>query len=73
MGYRFDIKKPLSPLWLETTHFLHRRAPKVIEENLLQRSFRTKVLVVFYRTDIVEYEVTLDAVVVAHKTGHTDD
>lgn len=50
--------------------FVHRGAPKVIEEQILDGRVRSQVPIVLDRADIVENEATVHGVVVADNTSH---
>lgn len=55
-----------------STHLLHWRPPKVIGEYVAPRSVRPQIFVLLNRTDIVEHESAIEAVVVAAEAGHHD-
>lgn len=50
----------------------HWRAPKIVEENITQWRARSQILVIPYRTDVVEHQAALRAVVIADDACHTN-
>lgn len=54
------------------THLVHRRAPEIVQEHVLDRRVGPQVTVLLDRADVVEHEATVEAVVVAKHTGQRD-
>lgn len=49
---------------------MHRSAPEVIEEYIIDRSMRSQILVVPDRADIVKHESAVNTVVIYAQAGH---
>lgn len=50
----------------------HWRAPKIVEEDITQWRARSQILIIPYRTNVVEDQAALRAVVIADDAGHTN-
>lgn len=53
----------------EGAYFVHRGAPEVIDEHILQRSVLPQIAVILYRADVVENKAAIECIVIAENAS----